>query len=210
MEKYIQTMQNADREAGIITDRANRYARDIAEVNESTVYTDEYKERQRQQITEAYTAAIVPLCEECAATIDQAAEEAAEAIKKIDLSDPADLNAALEIIRAGNVKRETLEALEDVFRGRRQHQLIINTALEHYKLGELPVYDPVPSMREAAAAIGKVATFTNVPDIFRELLKAQRSFNKFYGDAGADCNAAWNLPIDAIRERDLREVMGLL
>ena len=61
---YIQTMQNADREAGIITDRANRYARDIAEVNESTVYTDEYKERQRQQITEAYTAAIVPLCEE--------------------------------------------------------------------------------------------------------------------------------------------------
>lgn len=71
MEKYIQTMQNADREAGIITDRANRYARDIAEVNESTVYTDEYKERQRQQITEAYTAAVTPLCEECAATIDR-------------------------------------------------------------------------------------------------------------------------------------------
>ena len=210
MEKYIQTMQNADREAGIITDRANCYARDLAEIDENTIYTPDYKEKQRQQITEAYTAAIVPLCEECAATIDQAAEEAAEAIKKIDLSDPADLNAALEIIKAGNVKRETLEALEDVFRGRRQHQLIINTALEHYKLGEIPVYDPIPSMREAAAAIGKVATFTNVPDIFRELLKAQRSFNRFYGDAGADCNAAWNLPIDAIRERDMREVMGLM
>ena len=207
---YIQTMQNADREAGIITDRANRYARDIAEVNESTVYTDEYKERQRQQITEAYTAAIVPLCEECAATIDQAAEEAAEAIRKIDLSDPADLTAALEIIKAGEVTQETLEALEDVFRGRRQHQLIINSALEYRKLGKLEVYNPVPTMREAAAAIGKVATFTNIPDIFRELLKAQRSFNRFYGDAGADCNAAWNLPIDAIRERDLRAVMGLL
>ena len=203
---YIQTMQNADREAGIITDRANRYARDIAEVNESTVYTDEYKERQRQQITEAYTAAIVPLCEECAATIDQAAEEAAEAIRKIDLSDPADLTAALEIIKAGEVTQETLEALEDVFRGRRQHQLIINSALEYRKLGKLEVYDPVPAMGEAAAAIRKVATFTNIPDIFRELLKAQRSFNKFYGD----CNAAWNLPIDAIRERDLRKVMGLL
>lgn len=210
MEQYIQTMQNADREAGIITDRANRYARDIAEVNESTVYTDEYKERQRQQITEAYTAAIVPLCEECAATIDQAAEEAAEAIKKIDLSNPADLTVALEIIRAGEVKQETLEALEDTFRGRRQHQLILNSALEHYKLGKIAAFDPIPSMREAAAAIGKVATFTNIPDIFWELLKAQRSFNKFYGDAGADCNAAWNLPIDAIRERDMREVMGLL
>ena len=207
---YIQTMQNADREAGIITDRANRYARDIAEVNESTVYNDEYKERQRQQITEAYTAAIVPLCEECAATIDQAAEEAAEAIRKIDLSDPADLTAALEIIKAGEVTQETLEALEDVFRGRRQHQLIINSALEYRKLGKLEVYDPIPSVREAAAAIRKVATFTNIPDIFRELLKAQRSFNRFYGDAGADCNAAWNLPIDAIRERDLRAVMGLL
>ena len=91
MEKYIQTMQNADREAGIITDRANRYARDIAEVNESTVYTDEYKERQRQQITEAYTAAVTPLCEECAATIDQAAEEAADAIRKIDLPTPPTL-----------------------------------------------------------------------------------------------------------------------
>ena len=207
---YIQTMQNADREAGIITDRANRYARDIAEVNESTVYTDEYKEKQRQKITEAYTAAIVPLCEECAATIDQAAEEAAEAIRKIDLSDPADLTAALEIIKAGEVTQETLEALEDVFRGRRQHQLIINSALEYRKLGKLEVYDPIPSVREAAAAIRKVATFTNIPDIFRELLKAQRSFNRFYGDAGADCNAAWNLPIDAIRERDLRKVMGLL
>lgn len=210
MEKYIQTMQNADREAGIITDRANRYARDIAEVNESTVYTDEYKERQRQQITEAYTAAVTPLCEECAATIDQAAEEAADAIRKIDLSDPADLNAALEIIRAGEMKQETLEALEDVFRGRRQHQLILNSALEYHKLGKIEVFDPRPAMGEAAAAIRKVATFTNIPDIFRELLKAQRSFNKFYGDAGADCNAAWNLPIDAIRERDLRKVMGLL
>ena len=106
MEQYIKIMQNADREAGIITDRANRYARDLAEIDENTIYTPDYK--------------------------------------------------------------------------------------------------------EAAAAIGKVATFTNIPDIFRELLKAQRSFNRFYGDAGADCNAAWNLPIDAIRERDLRAVMGLL
>lgn len=210
MENYIQTMQTADREAGIITDRANRYARDIAEVNESTVYTDEYKEKQRKQITEAYTAAIVPLCEECAATIDQAAEEAAEAIRKIDLSEPADLTAALEIIKAGEVTQETLEALEDVFRGRRQHQLILNSALEYRKLGKIEVFDPRPAMAEAAAAIRKVATFTNIPDIFRELLKAQRSFNKFYGDSDADCNAAWNLPIDAIRERDMREVMGLL
>lgn len=210
MEKYIQTMQNADREAGIITDRTNRYARDLAEIDENTIYTPDYKEKQRQQIKKAYTAAITPLCEECAATIDRAAKEAAEAITKIDLSNPADLTAALEVIKAGNIGRETLEALEDVFRGRRQHQLIINTALEHYKQGEIDVYDPIPSMREAAAAIGKVATFTNVPDIFRELLKAQRSFNRFYGDAGADCNAAWNLPIDAIRERDMREVMGLM
>lgn len=210
MEQYIQTMQNADREAGVITDRANRYARDIAEIDESTIYTPDYKEKQRKQITEAYTAAIVPLCEECAATIDQAAEEAAEAIRKIDLSEPADLTAALEIIKAGEVKRETLEALEDVFRGRRQHQLIINTALEHYKLGEIPVYDPIPAMKAAGEAISRIATFTNIPDIFRELMKAQRSFNRFYGDAGADCNAAWNLPIDAIRERDMREVMGLL
>ena len=210
MEQYIKTMQNADWEAGIITDRANRYARDLAEIDESTIFTPDYKAQQRQKITEAYIAAIIPLCEECAATIEQAAEEAAEAITKIDLSNPADLTAALEVIKAGNIGRETLEALETVFRGRRQHQLIINSALKHYKLGEIPVYDPIPSMREAAAAIGKVAIFTNVPDIFRELLKAQRSFNRFYGDAGADCNAAWNLPIDAIRERDMREVMGLM
>ena len=210
MEQYIQTMQNADREAGIITDRANRYARDLAEIEESTIYTPDFKAQQRQKITETYTAAIAPLCEECIATIDQATDEATEAIGKIDLSNPVDLTAALEVIKTGNVKRETLEALEDAFRGRRQHQLIINTALERYKLGEIPVYDPIPSMREAAAAIGKVATFTNVPDIFRELMKAQRAFNRLYADSDTDCDAAWNLPIDAIRERDMREIMGLL
>ena len=139
MEKYIESMQNADREAGIITDRANRYARDLAEIDESTIYTPDYKEKQRQQITEAYTAAIAPLCEECAATIDQAAGEAAEAIAKIDLSDPADLTAALAIIKTGNVQSETLEELEDAFKGSRQQQIIINAALEHYKLGKIVV-----------------------------------------------------------------------
>lgn len=48
MEQYIKTMQNADREAGIITDRANRYARDLAEIDENTIYTPDYKEKQRQ------------------------------------------------------------------------------------------------------------------------------------------------------------------
>lgn len=210
MEKYIEIMQNADREAAVIAGRVNRYARDIAAIDESTIYTPDYKEKQRQQITAAFVSAIVPLCKETTDVIRQASEEATEAIGKIDLSNPADLTAALDIIKTGSIKRETLDALEDVFRGRRQHQIIINTALEEKKMGEIAVYDPVPSMQEAEAAISKVATYTNIPDLYRELLKAQRAFNRFYGDAGADCNAAWNLPVEAINERAMREAMGLL
>ena len=210
MDQYILTMQNAEQQGKQIADRVQRFARDLYEIDSGTIFAVDYKAMKREELVEAFTAAFVPMCEDAVKTIQSATDEAADFIKHIDMTDPADLSTALQIINGpGEVKQETIDALAEVFRGRRQCQIILNSALSARNLETLPIYSPVPLIADAAAAIEAASHFTNPADLFRELLNAQRAFNAFYEASGMACKADWGLPEDEIMEAKLRASMGL-
>lgn len=210
MDQYILTMQNAEQQGKQIADRVQRFARDLYEIDSGTIFAVDYKAMKREELVEAFTAAFVPMCEDAVKTIQSATDEAADFIKHIDMTDPADLSTALQIINGpGEVKQETIDALAEVFRGRRQCQIILNSALTARNLETMKVYNPLPLIADAAAAIERASHFTNPADLFRELLDAQRAFNKFFEDSGTDYKAAWNLPEDEIMEAKLRAAMGI-
>ena len=210
MEKYIQSMKDADQQCKQIADRVQRFTRDLHEIDSGTIFAVAYRAVKREELIEAFSAEFVPMCEKAAATIQSATDNAADFIKHIDLSNPADLSAALQIINGpGAVTDETISALSEVFKGRRQCQIILNSALAARNLETLPVYSPVPLITDAAAAIERVSHFTNPSDLFRELLNAQRAFNRFFEESGLDTVADWGLPEDEIMESKLRAAMGL-
>lgn len=210
MEKYILTMKNAEQQGKQIADRVQRFARDLYEIDTGTIFSVDYRVMRKEELVEAFTTAFVPMCQTAINTIQSATDEAADFIKHIDMSDPADLSTALQIINGpGELKQETIDALAEVFRGRRQCQIILNSALTARNLETLPVFSPVPLIAAAAAAIEAASHFTNPADLFRELLNAQRAFNAFYEASGMACKADWGLPEDEIMEAKLRASMGL-
>lgn len=210
MEKYILTMKNAEQQGKQIADRVQRFARDLYEIDTGTIFSVDYRVMRKEELVEAFTTAFVPMCQTAINTIQSATDEAAGFIKHIDMSDPADLSTALQIINGpGELKQETIDALAEVFRGRRQCQIILNSALTARNLETLPVFSPVPLIAAAAAAIEAASHFTNPADLFRELLNAQRAFNAFYEASGMACKADWGLPEDEIMEAKLRASMGL-
>ena len=210
MEKYILTMKNAEQQGKQIADRVQRFARDLYEIDTGTIFSVDYRVMRKEELVEAFTTAFVPMCQTAINTIQSATDEAADFIKHIDMTDPADLSTALQIINGpGEVKQETIDALAEVFRGRRQCQIILNSALAARNLETLPVFSPVPLIAAAAAAIEAASHFTNPGDLFRELLNAQRAFNAFYEASGMACKADWGLPEDEIMEAKLRASMGL-
>lgn len=210
MEKYIEMMKSADEECGRIASRVKRYAQNLAEIDSGTIYAVAYRAVKKEELEAAFTAEIIPMCEEAVKTIQSATDEAADFIRHIDMSNPADLSTALQIINSpGELKQETVDALAEVFRGRRQCQIILNSALAARNLETLPVFSPVPLIAAAAAAIEAASHFTNPGDLFRELLNAQRAFNAFYEASGMACKADWGLPEDEIMEAKLRASMGL-
>lgn len=210
MKIDISTMRAADQKCKAIADKVQKFTKTLYDFdNNGTIYAESYRVLQRDEIVSKFAAELVPMCEDAAGTIQEAADEAAEAVKKIDLSSPADLSTALQIINSGDVNMETISAIEDAFRGRRQCQLAINTALAAHNLGKIEVFDPVHTMNAATAAIEETARYTNPADLFRELLKAQNAFNKLYEDAGEAYTAAWALPVDQIKESNMRAAMGL-
>lgn len=210
MEKYILTMKNAEQQGKQIADRVQRFARDLYEIDTGTIFSVDYRVMRKEELVEAFTTAFVPMCQTAINTIQSATDEAADFIKHIDMSDPADLSTALQIINGpGELKQETIDALAEVFRGRRQCQIILNSALAARNLETLPVFSPVPLIAAAAAAIERASHFTNPADLFRELLNAQRAFNAFYEASGMACKAEWGLPEDEIMEAKLRASMGL-
>ena len=208
--QYIQTMKDADQQCKQIADRVQRFTRDLHEIEGGTIYAVAYRAMKREELVEAFTTAFVPMCQTAINTIQSATDEAADFIKHIDMTDPADLSTALQIINGpGEVKQETIDALAEVFRGRRQCQIILNSALSARNLETLPIYSPVPLIADAAAAIEAASHFINPSDLFRELLNAQRAFNAFYEASGMACKADWGLPEDEIMEAKLRASMGL-
>ena len=210
MEKYILTMKNAEQQGKQIADRVQRFARDLYEIDTGTIFSVDYRVMRKEELVEAFTTAFVPMCQTAINTIQSATDEAADFIKHIDMTDPADLSTALQIINGpGEVKQETIDALAEVFRGRRQCQIILNSALSARNLETLPIYSPVPLIADAAAAIEAASHFINPSDLFRELLNAQRAFNAFYEASGMACKADWGLPEDEIMEAKLRASMGL-
>lgn len=209
MEKYLEMMKRADEECGRIASRVKRYAQNLAEIDNGTIYAVAYRAVKKEELEAAFTAEIIPMCEKAAQKIEAAVEEAVEPLTRLDFSNAADLVAALQIIGAEAVTAETREAMEDHFRGRRQCQLVLNAALEAHNMRKLDVFDPRPGMMEAATAIEAASHFTNPADLFRELLRAQRAFNRMFADAGVDCTAAWDLPVEEIKEHQLRLAMGL-
>ena len=210
MEKYILTMKNAEQQGKQIADRVQRFARDLYEIDTGTIFSVDYRVMRKEELVEAFTTAFVPMCQTAINTIQSATDEAADFIKHIDMSDPADLSTALQIINGpGELKQETIDALAEVFRGRRQCQIILNSALTARNLETLPIYSPVPLIADAAAAIEAASHFINPSDLFRELLNAQRAFNAFYEASGMACKADWGLPEDEIMEAKLRASMGL-
>lgn len=210
MEKYIQSMKDADQQCMQIADRVQRFTRDLHEIDSGTIFAVAYRAVKKEELIEAFSAEFVPMCEKAAATIQSATEEAADFIKHIDLSSPADLSTALQIINGpGAVTDETISALSEVFKGRRQCQIILNSALAARNLETLPVYSPVPLITDAAAAIERASHFTNPSDLFRELLNAQRAFNAFYEASGTAYKADWGLPEGEIMEAKMRAAMGL-
>ncbi len=210
MEKYIQSMKDADQQCKQIADRVQRFTRDLHEIDSGTIYAVAFKAMKREELVEAFTAAFAPMCEDAVKTIQSATDAAADFIKHIDLSSPADLSTALQIINGpGEVGQETIDALAEVFRGRRQCQIVVNAALIARNLETLPVYSPVPLITDAATAIERASHFSNPADLFRELLNAQRAFNAFYEASGVACKADWGLPENEIAEAKMRSVMGL-
>lgn len=210
MEQYIQTMKNADQQCSKIADRVQRFTRDLHEIDSGTIFAVAYKAMKREELVEAFTAVFVPLCKDAVKTIQSAADAAADAIKHIDLSNSADLSTALQIINGpGEVGQETIDALTEVFKGRRQCQIILNSALAARNLETVEVFNPVPLITDAAAAIEAAGCYTNPADLFRELLNAQRAFNAFYEASGTACKADWGLPEDEIMEARMRSAMGL-
>lgn len=211
MEKYIQTMKNADQECRKIADRVQRFTRDLHEIDSGTIYAVAYKAVKREELIEAFSAEIVPICEKAVKTIQSATDDAADFIKHIDLSNPADLSTALQIINSsGDVTNETIYALSEAFKGRRQCQIILNSALAARHMGEIAVYNPLPLIADAAAAIEAASHFANPSDLFRELLNAQQAFNRFYEESGVEDKADWDLPENEIMETKIRAAMGLL
>lgn len=210
MEKYLEMMKSADEECGRIASRVKRYAQNLAEIDRGTIFAVAFRAMKREELEAAFAAEIIPMCEEAVKTIQSATDEAADFIRHIDMSNPADLSTALQIINSpGELKQETVDALAEVFRGRRQCQIILNSALAARNLETLPVFSPVPLIAAAAAAIEAASHFTNPGDLFRELLNAQRAFNAFYEASGMACKADWGLPEDEIMEAKLRASMGL-
>ena len=210
MEKYILTMKNAEQQGKQIADRVQRFARDLYEIDTGTIFSVDYRVMRKEELVEAFTTAFVPMCQTAINTIQSATDEAADFIKHIDMSDPADLSTALQIINGpGELKQETIDALAEVFRGRRQCQIILNSALTARNLEAMKLYNPLPPIADAAAAIERASHFTNPADLFRELLNAQRAFNAFYEASGMACKADWGLPEDEIMEAKLRASMGL-
>lgn len=210
MEKYIQSMKDADQQCKQIADRVQRFDRDLYEIDSGTIFAVDYRAMKREELVKAFTAAFVPMCEDAVKTIQSATDEAADFIKHIDLSSPADLSTALQIINGpGEVKQETVDALAEVFRGRRQCQIILNSALTARNLETMKVYNPLPLIADAAAAVEQASHFTNPADLFRELLNAERAFNRFFEESGLDTVADWGLPEDEIMESKLRVAMGL-
>lgn len=210
MKSYIQTMKDADQQCKQIADRVQRFSRDLYEINSGTIFAVAYKAMKKEELMEAFSSEFVPMCEKAAATIQSAMDDAADSIKHIDMTDPAELSTALQVINGpGAVNDETIAALGEVFKGRRQCQIIINSALSARNLETLPVYSPVPLIADAAAAIEAASHFTNPSDLFRELLNAQRAFNAFYEASGTACNTDWGLPEDEIAEVKMRAAMGL-
>lgn len=63
MEKYIQTMKNADQECRKIADRVQRFTRDLHEIDSGTIYAVAYRAVKREELIEAFSAEIVPMCE---------------------------------------------------------------------------------------------------------------------------------------------------
>ena len=205
MEKYLEMMKRADEECGRIASRVKRYAQNLAEIDSGTIYAVAYRAVKKEELEAAFTAEIIPMCEKAAQKI----EAAVEPLTRLDFSNATDLVAALQIVGAEAVTAETWEAMEDHFRGRRQCQLVLNAALEAHNMRKLDAFDPRPVMMEAAAAIEAASHFTNPADLFRELLRAQRAFNRMFADAGVDYTAAWDLPVEEIKEHQLRLAMGL-
>ena len=208
--QYIQTMKDADQQCKQIADRVERFTRDLHEIEGGTIFSADYKMLKKDELINLFVEAFVPMCQTAINTIQSATDEAADFIKHIDMTDPADLSTALQIINGpGEVKQETIDALAEVFRGRRQCQIILNSALSARNLETLPIYSPVPLIADAAAAIEAASHFINPSDLFRELLNAQRAFNAFYEASGMACKADWGLPEDEIMEAKLRASMGL-
>ena len=210
MKKYIQTMKDAEQQCKQIAERVQRFVHDLYEIDSGTVFAVDYKAMKREELVKAFTTAFVPMCEDAVKTIQSATDEAADFVKHIDMTDPTDLSTALQIINGpGEVKQETVDALAEVFRGRRQCQIILNSALTARNLETIKVYNPLPLIADAAAAVEQASHFTNPADLFRELLNAQRAFNKFFEESGTDYKATWNLPEDEIMEAKMRSVMGI-
>lgn len=211
MEQYIQTMKNADQQCKQIADRVQRFTRDLHEIENGTIYAVAYRAMKKEELVEAFTTAFVPMCQTAINTIQSATDEAADFIKHIDLSSPADLSTALQIINGpGELMQETIDALAEVFLGRRQCQIILNSALTARNLETMKVYNPLPLIADAAAAVERASHFTNPADLFRELLKAQKSFTRFYDESGLDTVADWGLPESEIMEARMRVAMGLV
>lgn len=208
--QYIQTMKDADQQCKQIADRVQRFTRDLHEIESGTIFAVAYKAMKKEELIEAFSSEFVPMCEKAVATIQSAADTAADSIKHIDMTDPADLSTALQIINGpGVVTDETISALSEVLKGRRQCQIILNSALTARNLEAMKLYNPLPLIADAAAAIERASHFTNPADLFRELLNAQRAFNAFYEASGMACKADWGLPEDEIMEAKLRASMGL-
>lgn len=210
MEKYVELMKSADEECGRIASRVKRYAQNLAEIDRGTIFAVAFRAMKREELEAAFAAEVAPMCEKAVKTIQSATDEAADFIRHIDMSNPADLSTALQIINSpGELKQETVDALAEVFRGRRQCQIILNSALAARNLEAMKLYNPLPLIADAAAAIERASHFTNPADLFRELLNAQRAFNAFYEASGMACKADWGLPEDEIMEAKLRASMGL-
>lgn len=206
--KYIDLVRGADEQCKRITAKALDYALAIQEINSSNRYSIEYKEQQRKHTIDIYASQIESMVKNAIDTVKSATEDAEEQIKVLEIT--PDLSTALQIIKTGNMTTETQRALSDVFRGRRQCQLILNSALKSEKLEQMDVYNPITPLEQIQLALEPLRTQTNIPDIMRILEKAQGYFNDFYKDSNLTDKAEWNLPTDNIKELKMREVMGIM
>ena len=209
MKIDLSRARDAESKCKEIADKVLAYTKRLYDYdNEGVIYAEAYRALRRDEIISRFTEANAALCENAGNAIAGAAAEVKEATRHIDLN-AADLTAALDIINAGTLKPESLVALEDVFRGRRQAQLVLNSALEAHNLGTIEVFNPGPVLDAAEAAIRAAGHYSNPSDLYRELAAAEDAFNEFFRTAGADIVADWKLPRAEMQEASMRRAMGI-